>query len=383
MEQEHLIFLSYASPDQARVQEFYDFLKAKDLQVWMDKHEIRGGQNWDFEIKKALKRAAIIVVFLSNSSVDRRGYAQREIRIALDQAKSKLIDDIYVIPVALDPLPAIPAQFEEIHIIKTDQVDGNDELAKAIVQQLEDLGEIHQQSEQSTGFRWSRETLSENWEGLPGYDFTHDVLRITSTEFPEVSKISDILRGRAAEQLLQERRLKFSQSPDIFNFGQDKYRRQNSTEAHCREPIITGRVLSLIYDISWYGAGAAHPNHGFATYNFVTDPLMRISRLEEIFDHSENAISVIQTKVRQALMQPLDDDGTKLDERDVINGTSKWEDFQSFAFTNEGILVLFDPYHVGPYAYGSHSALVLYREVVKLFQREFVSALQLEYEYRN
>ena len=68
----------------------------------MDKRRLKGGQNWDFEIKRALQKATVIVVFLSSNSVDRRGYAQREIKAALDQAGDKLIDDIYLIPVMLD-----------------------------------------------------------------------------------------------------------------------------------------------------------------------------------------------------------------------------------------------------------------------------------------
>ena len=116
MEQAPLIFLSYASPDQDRVDDFYQRLKAEGFNPWMDKYEIRGGQNWDFEIKKSLQRAAIIVIFLSENSINKRGYCQREIKAALDKAQEKLLDDIYVVPIALDPDLSIPHQLEGIHV---------------------------------------------------------------------------------------------------------------------------------------------------------------------------------------------------------------------------------------------------------------------------
>jgi hypothetical protein len=56
----------------------------------MDKHSLKGGQNWDLEIKRALETSTIIVVFLSHRSTNKRGYAQKEIKIALDQAKKSL-----------------------------------------------------------------------------------------------------------------------------------------------------------------------------------------------------------------------------------------------------------------------------------------------------
>ena len=110
MDDHNLVFLSYASPDRDRVLEFHDYLSSQGFNVWMDKRRLKGGQNWDFQIKRALQQAVVIIVFLSSNSVDRRGYAQREIKLALDQARDKLIDDIYLIPVMLDRGIPIPEQ---------------------------------------------------------------------------------------------------------------------------------------------------------------------------------------------------------------------------------------------------------------------------------
>ncbi|WP_277982275.1 toll/interleukin-1 receptor domain-containing protein [Sphingomonas faeni] len=101
-DEQPLIFFSYASPDRERVMPYYAFLADRGLNVWIDHKKLLGGQQWDYELRKALDRAAIIIMFVSDNSVNRRGYVQREIRLALTKIEEKLISDIYIIPVLLD-----------------------------------------------------------------------------------------------------------------------------------------------------------------------------------------------------------------------------------------------------------------------------------------
>ena len=90
------VFLSYTSADRSRVVPYFEHLKSAGFNVWMDT-TIKGGQNWDFEIQQALKKASLIVCFFSSGSLNRRGYVQREIKIALDFASEKLESDIFLI----------------------------------------------------------------------------------------------------------------------------------------------------------------------------------------------------------------------------------------------------------------------------------------------
>ena len=50
----------------------------------MDIHDIRAGQRWESEIRTAIGEASYFIIFLSKSTVTRRGYFQKEIRLALD-----------------------------------------------------------------------------------------------------------------------------------------------------------------------------------------------------------------------------------------------------------------------------------------------------------
>jgi hypothetical protein len=68
----NLIFISYTRADRDRVEEYYSALKSASYKVWMDVHEIKGGQNWDLEIQQAIDSAVIIIAFISHNAVNKR-----------------------------------------------------------------------------------------------------------------------------------------------------------------------------------------------------------------------------------------------------------------------------------------------------------------------
>lgn len=133
------VFLSYASPDQERVIPFFEALEKSGFNVWLDCKSIMAGQNWDFEIKKAIDKSNIIISFLSESSINKRGYIQRELKIVLDKLSEKLIDDIYIIPVKLDDHIQIPSQLKDIQCISANSNNCVSSIEEAINFQLNKL----------------------------------------------------------------------------------------------------------------------------------------------------------------------------------------------------------------------------------------------------
>jgi len=63
------------------------------------------GQDWDLEIEKAVEAADAVVVCLSNNSVSKEDYIQRELRFVLRLADFKPEGSVFVIPVRLDDCP--------------------------------------------------------------------------------------------------------------------------------------------------------------------------------------------------------------------------------------------------------------------------------------
>jgi hypothetical protein len=131
-----LIFVSYARPDRERVLPFVSALRIRGFDVWMDFRDLKPGQDWRFEIERAMDEADIILAFVSVNSVDHRGFVQRELRSAMDRANEKLIDDIYLIPVMLDDGIEIPRPLRRLHCISASESDALDRLASAINHQI-------------------------------------------------------------------------------------------------------------------------------------------------------------------------------------------------------------------------------------------------------
>ena len=72
------------------------------------------GQDWDFEIRKAVKGSDVVIVCLSRSSVTKAGYVQKEIRAALDVADEKPDGDIFLIPLRLETCN-VPDRLKKLH----------------------------------------------------------------------------------------------------------------------------------------------------------------------------------------------------------------------------------------------------------------------------
>ena len=97
------IFLCHASDDKAHVREVYHRLQAiEGFEPWLDEEDLLPGQVWAREIPRALQTSDFILIFLSRTSVAKRGYVQREMKMALDAWEELPEGTIHTIPVRLD-----------------------------------------------------------------------------------------------------------------------------------------------------------------------------------------------------------------------------------------------------------------------------------------
>lgn len=96
------VFLSYARPDEARVRDIHARLSREGVDCWLDQENLRPGAPWETEIKRNLRKARLVLVCLSQNSVGRDGFVQREIQWALDAWAEKAPGQIFLIPVKLE-----------------------------------------------------------------------------------------------------------------------------------------------------------------------------------------------------------------------------------------------------------------------------------------
>ena len=56
------VFLCYASADKAAVHKLYERLTKDGVDAWLDKEKLLPGQDWELEIRKAVREADVLVL---------------------------------------------------------------------------------------------------------------------------------------------------------------------------------------------------------------------------------------------------------------------------------------------------------------------------------
>jgi hypothetical protein len=186
------VFLCHSSIDKPIVRELYYRLLAEGwIDPWLDEMKLIPGQDWDLEIEKAVESADVVIACLSNNSISKDGYIQKELKKVLDIAERKPEGEIYVIPLRLDDcrlprkmkslhyLDYFPYEDQEINILKlfkalkrsyyayNEELEKRNqelsEVAKRLQKQLEEIELLHYALRMQ-----SEEIMDENkklWEG--------------------------------------------------------------------------------------------------------------------------------------------------------------------------------------------------------------------------
>lgn len=97
------VFLSYASQDRPLVRELSRRLVGEGwIDTWVDEKSLLPGQDWRVKIEEAVEEADVVIICLSNHSVSKEGYVQKELRYAREIALEKPEETIFLIPLRLD-----------------------------------------------------------------------------------------------------------------------------------------------------------------------------------------------------------------------------------------------------------------------------------------
>lgn len=115
--------------------------------------------------------------------------------------------------------------------------------------------------------------------------------------------------------------------------------------------------------------GGVHPNYNSftITYDLKNGREIKLSELFKPGSKYLEAISAYATKDLQSRKMPDSDENMGLAQDVFAEGaTAKAENYQSWNLTKKGLMFTFDPYQVGPYAYGSHTVIIPYAELKEL-----------------
>lgn len=134
------VFISYAKEDTVSAQNLCSKLKNDGIDTWIDEEKLMGGKDWKLEIQKEIRDSHIILVLLSTNAVSKRGFIQKEIKIALDYADEHPEGVVFLIPARLDDCEVpirISEKFQWVDLFKD---NGYKKLIRSLSDKANSLG---------------------------------------------------------------------------------------------------------------------------------------------------------------------------------------------------------------------------------------------------
>lgn len=131
------VFISYSRADHQQAKTIYDQLLKYNCSPWMDKEDLLPGEEWADVVSWTVSSSDIFVICLSENSVGKRGFVQKEIGIALSIAEEIPEGNIFIIPIKLDKceIPRRLAKFNWLEMFNS----GMRPLISALAQQAKKL----------------------------------------------------------------------------------------------------------------------------------------------------------------------------------------------------------------------------------------------------
>lgn len=125
------IFLCHSSGDKPLARTLYKRLLADGFQPWLDEENLLPGHDWRHEIERAVRTSDIVIVCLSQSSITKEGFVQKEIKYALDVADEKPEGTIFIIPLRVE-LCDVPERLRRWQWVDYFEQDAHSRLLRAL-----------------------------------------------------------------------------------------------------------------------------------------------------------------------------------------------------------------------------------------------------------
>ncbi|MFN8380440.1 MAG: SUMF1/EgtB/PvdO family nonheme iron enzyme [Anaerolineales bacterium] len=132
------VFLCHAHADRDIVRTLYTRLTQDGVDAWLDKAKLLPGQDWELEIRKAVREADVVVVCLSKQ-FNQAGFRQKEVRLALDTAMEKPEGEIFIIPARLEECDNLES-LRKWHWVDLFEEDGYEMLMRAFRARADRIG---------------------------------------------------------------------------------------------------------------------------------------------------------------------------------------------------------------------------------------------------
>jgi hypothetical protein len=357
------IFISYAREDYETVENLYRSLEDRGYAPWMDKRDIIGGEDWERSITRAVRQSDFFLFCASTRSVNKRGLIQREIKEALSLWKEKLEDDIFFLPVRLEPCD-MPDSIRRFQWIDLFAPHGIADIERAVTAGLGRLEGVQSAGEVHVGERRLHDEEPRRF--------------VAEVRFPEIQpEIAPGIADINAAISLFAKRLMFRFRKQSETWQDDVPHRHewpgSSLEISYEVGMLHDDLVSLRFTEWIYMSGAAHPNSYTRTFNFRRRPFLELD-LTDVFCSNRNYVEQISHFCIGELLKQRFEPADK-DEWIERGAGPNIHNFANFLLRPDGLLFIFDAYQVGSYAEGRKEVLMPWDAIRDLLDPEIKGML--------
>ncbi len=188
------IFISYAKEDYETARKLYRDLKIRGLNPWLDREDLLIGQKWRVAIRQAILESSHFLALLSSHSLSKRGFVQKELKMAMDLLDEMPDTEIFILPLLLDEQCKIPeGKLAAIHwgeLFPSCYEAGLNQVLRVLMPgmsgQSASLGETSDDAEMLTP-----EEASDILRASPEYRLRSKPMTVSDEEFRKVFRLND------------------------------------------------------------------------------------------------------------------------------------------------------------------------------------------------
>lgn len=353
------VFLSYASEDRDQVKVLYDRLLDAGYQPWMDKRDILPGEKWDLSIYRAIRRADFFLVCVSPRAVGKRGFLQKEIKGALSYWQEKLDDDIYVIPVRLEPCE-VPEPLNQFEWVDLFEPEGFPRLCQALDSGVARIRKDKERLDAArSGLSIRQVEFQDVHREKPEFDVN---IQYPHFDGPGLDEVNLHLDALVRTEAMLCRSVIYSTPVNIMG---DEIIPSCYVDGESQVTLADDGIISVMIDFFSLRYPAAHGNKWRTGINYGLNPTTLL-HLDDLFDASVNYWDELSPMVYSEIGEIVGvDESTGLHLFDTVParlGIDHPTSAGSFNLTPDSIIFSYD----GPYAVGVVQAVIPYARIKHL-----------------
>lgn len=213
------VFLCHSHMDREPVRALYTRLVNDGVDAWLDKEKLLPGQDWELEIRKAVRQADVVVVCLSKQ-FNQAGFRQKEVRLALDTAMEKPEGEIFIIPARLEECDNLES-LRKWHWVDLYEDDGYEKFLRALYVRGDRIGAITyslrksdieaERTRQISFLRSQAVKLENDLEWASALELYRQIKKLDAKAAGVEEKINELMRKTQAQQLDASKQIKRTQ----------------------------------------------------------------------------------------------------------------------------------------------------------------------------